>query len=140
MKSSLLFFFLFSLTTQAQADKFGGFIDTYFAYDFNNPSHHKRAYTTQPVRHNEFNVNLAYLEAILDRPKTRGRLALQFGDSVTRNAAAETRFTRIFQEAYLGIKIDGKTWVDAGIFLGNIGSESWISKDNWTYKRLAEYC
>lgn len=123
--------------------KFGGFIDTYYAYDFNNPKNHEREFTTQPVRHNEFNINMAYFEAVLKKEKTRGRLALQYGQSVTKNTTGEPRQgatsgpddAKVFQEAYVGTKVGEKTWIDAGIFLGNIGAESWISKDNWTYTR-----
>lgn len=123
--------------------KFGGFVDTYYAYDFNAPSDHEREFTTQPVRHNEFNVNLAFIEATLNQKETRGRLALQFGQSVTKNTAGEPKEgstsgaqdSKVFQEAFVGKKVAPKTWVDAGIFLGNIGAESWISKDNWTYSR-----
>jgi hypothetical protein len=41
----------------------------------------------------------------------------------------------------LGKKVGEKTWIDAGIFFGNIGIESWISKDNITYTRslISEY-
>jgi len=121
----------------------GGFIDTYYAYDFNNPSDHEKEFTTQPVRHNEFNINLAYVDAVLKQDTTRGRLALQFGQSVTKNTVGEPRLgatsgpqdSKIFQEAYIGKKLGPKTWIDGGIFLGNIGAESWISKDNWTYSR-----
>ena len=56
---------------------FGGFVDGYYAFDFNRPATYDRAYTTQPARHNEFNVNLAYVEAKLDAPTYRGRFALQ---------------------------------------------------------------
>lgn len=123
--------------------KLGGFIDTYYAYDFNQPKDHERQFTTQPVRHNEFNVNLAYLEAVLKKEKTRGRLALQYGHSVTKNTTGEPTQgstsgpddAKVFQEAYVGTKIGERTWIDLGIFLGNIGAESWISKDNWTYTR-----
>lgn len=123
--------------------KFGGFLDAYYAYDFNQPKNHEREFTTQPVRHNEFNVNLAYLDAVLKNEKTRGRLALQWGQSVTKNTTGEPREgatsgpqdAKIFQEAYVGKKLNEKTWIDGGIFLGNIGAESWISKDNWTYTR-----
>ncbi len=126
-----------------QPVKFGGFVDTYYAYDFNNPKDHEREFTTQPVRHNEFNINLAYLEAVMKQEKTRSRLALQFGQSVTKNTVGEPKDgttsgpqdAKIFQEAYIGKKLGHKTWLDFGIFLGNIGSESWISKDNWTYTR-----
>jgi hypothetical protein len=123
--------------------KFGGFLDTYYAFDSNIPKDHEREFTTQPVRHDEFNINLAYLEAILKKEKTRGRLALQYGQSVTKNTSSEPREgetsgpedAKIFQEAYIGTKLNSKTWIDMGIFLGNIGAESWISKDNWTYTR-----
>jgi hypothetical protein len=134
-------------TTSAFADelpvKVGGFLDTYYAYDLNHPKNHEREFTTQPVRDNEFNINLAYIEAVMKQEKTRGRLALQFGQSVTKNTVGEPKDgatsgpqdAKIFQEAYIGKKLGEKTWIDMGIFLGNIGAESWISKDNWTYTR-----
>jgi hypothetical protein len=123
--------------------KFGGFMDTYYAYDFNVPKNHEREFTTQPVRHNEFNINLAYIEAVMKQEKTRGRLALQYGQSVIKNTVGEPRDgktsgpqdAKVFQEAYIGKRLGNKTWLDFGIFLGNIGAESWISKDNWTYTR-----
>lgn len=141
----LLFISIFMLNANAQElpVKFGGFLDTYYAYDFNDPKNHEREFTTQPVRHNEFNVNLAYIEAVIKQEKTRGRLAFQFGQSVSKNTVGEPREgstsgpddAKIFQEAYIGKKLGPNTWIDFGIFLGNIGAESWISKDNWTYTR-----
>lgn len=123
--------------------KFGGFVDSYYAYDFETPSNHEREFTTQPVRHDEFNLNLAYVDAVIKRERTRGRFALQYGNSVTKNTLGEPRLgttsgpddMKHIQEAYLGKKVGEKTWIDVGIFLGNIGAESWISKDNWTYSR-----
>lgn len=41
----------------------GGFIDSYYLYNRNLPKDTERNYTTQAVRNNEFNINLAYLEA-----------------------------------------------------------------------------
>lgn len=132
--------FLFScflaFSAKASPVRFGGFVDTYYAYDFNNPSDHERQYTTQPSRSNEFNVNLAHLEAVVQDENTRGRFALQYGSSVTKNYSSEpNQDVKFIQEAYVGKRIGDRTWVDAGIFLGNIGAESWISKDNWTYSR-----
>ncbi|MGE3609565.1 MAG: outer membrane beta-barrel protein [Bacteriovoracaceae bacterium] len=123
--------------------KIGGLIDTYYAYDFNAPSNHEREFTTQPVRHNEFNINLAYLDATIKKDKTRARFAYQIGQSVNKNTVGEPRLgatsgpedAKHIQEAFIGKRIGEKTWVDGGIFLGNIGAESWISKDNWTYSR-----
>lgn len=145
MRLFIFFLLPFSLSCFAAElpVKLGGFLDTYYAFDTNTPKNHEREFTTQPVRHNEFNVNLAYIEAVMKQEKTRGRLALQFGQSVTKNTTGEPKDgatsgpqdAKIFQEAYIGKKLGEKTWIDLGIFLGNIGAESWISKDNWTYTR-----
>lgn len=113
---------------------YGAFLDTYYAYDFNQPES-KRSYTTQASKHNEPSINLAHLEMKLQSEKLRGRFALQAGDAVEINAAAERGFPKYIQESYLGGNLGDKSWIDAGIFLGHIGAESWISKDNWTYTR-----
>lgn len=142
------------LHAQASADstltvKFGGFVDGYYAFDFNRPRTLDRAFTTQPARHNEFNINLAHVEAVLSGAKVRGRLAVQFGTSVQSNYAAEPRVgsysggdvSRYIQEAVVGVKLSPTLWLDGGIYLSHIGSESWISRDNLTYTRslIADY-
>ena len=129
--------------------RFGGFVDAYFAFDFNRPRTRDRAFTTQPARHNEFNVNLAFLEAVLSGARVRGRFAAQFGTSVQANYRGEPRLgaysgpnvAQFIQEAFIGIKLSPRVWIDAGIHLSHIGSESWISRDNLTYTRsiIADY-
>lgn len=115
---------------------FDGFLDTYYAYDFNNPPQNERVYTTQPARHNEPNINLIHAGLNLKEDKFRGRFALQAGNSVENNTVYEANpDLGHIQESYLGYKIDNKTWIDGGIYLGNIGMESWISKNNFTYSR-----
>ena len=121
--------------------KFDGMIDTYYAYDSNHS--HERAYTTQPSKHDNPSVNLAYAGVYFEQSNFRSRLALQAGDSVKRNTTNEPNggksggllSPRDFQEAYVGYQVNEKTWVDGGIYLGHIGAESWLSKDNWTYTR-----
>lgn len=121
---------------------FGAFVDGYFAYDFNRPPGHDRAFTTQAQRHDEFAVNLTHVEAKYTSSRVRGRLALQAGTSVHANYAAEPdsiagfqNVLPLLQEAYAGIAVTPTLWVDAGIFFSHIGSESWISSDNPTYTR-----
>ncbi len=128
---------------------FGGFVDGYYAFDFNRPANPDRSYTTQPARHSEFNVNLAFVEAKLDAPRVRGRLALQTGTSVQSNYAGEPRIgsvsgpdlARLIQEAFAGTKVADNLWIDGGIFLSHIGDEGFISRDNPMYSRslVAEY-
>lgn len=133
----------------------GGFIDTYYAWDTGKPSSHDRSFaggvvfTTQPSRHNEFNVNLAFVELKLDAPHYRGRLAVQTGTSVQSNYAGEPNsgtvsgpsLSRILQEAVVGVQIRPTLWADAGVMLSHVGMESWISRDNPTYTRslVADY-
>ena len=127
----------------------GAFVDGYYAYDFNRPASFDRAFTTQPARHNEFNVNLAFVEAKLDGPRIRARLALQTGTSVQSNYAAEPRngsvsgpdLSRFVQEAVVGAKLADNLWVDGGVFLSHMGMEGWVSRDNPTYTRslVADY-
>jgi hypothetical protein len=121
----------------------GAFVDSYYAWDFNRPHNFDRAYTTQPARHAEFNINLAFVEAVLSGPRYRGRLALQFGTSVQANYASEPRLgsvsgpgvSQFLQEATVGYQARPSLWIDAGIFFAHLGYESWISSDNLAYSR-----
>lgn len=127
----------------------GGFVDAYYAYDFNRPRPADRQYTTQAARHNEFNINLAFVEAVFSAPRVHGRLALQTGTSVQSNYAAEPRLgavsgpdlSRFMQEAFVGYQLAPTLWVDGGIFFSHMGMEGWISRDSPTYTRslVADY-
>ena len=128
---------------------FGAFVDGYYAYDVGRPPQRDRAFaggapfTTQPARHNEFNVNLAFAEARLEAPRYRGRLAVQFGTSVQSNYAGEPRQGQLsgpsvqqyVQEAVAGYRLAEGLWVDGGIMFSHVGMESWVSRDNLTYSR-----
>lgn len=122
---------------------FGGFIDSQYAFDFNAPASGDRVFTTQPARHNEFNINLGYAEIKYDSEKIRSRFALQAGASVQANYASEPTngsvsggdLSRHIQEARIGYTLSEKTWIDAGIFFAHVGAEGWISKDNLTLTR-----
>jgi len=127
----------------------GAFVDGYYAYDVGRPPARDRSFaggalfTTQPVRHNEFNVNLAFAEVRLEAPRYRGRLAVQFGTSVQANYVGEPRNGQVsgpavqqyLQEAVAGYRVADRLWVDAGIMFSNVGMESWVSRDNLTYSR-----
>jgi hypothetical protein len=133
----------------------GAFVDGYYAYDFGRPPARDRSFAggalfgTQPARHNEFNVNLAFAEATLAAPRYRGRLAVQFGTSVQANYLGEPRVGQVsgpdvqqfLQEAVAGYRLSDDLWVDGGIFFSGVGMESWVSRDNPTYTRslVADY-
>lgn len=126
-----------------------GFVDFYYAFDFGRPATRDRAFTTQAVRHNEANVNLAAISLAVEREHIRGRITLQAGTSVQSNYAGEpgngptsgAGLSRHIQEAYGGLRLAPGLWLDAGISLGSLGWEGWVSRDNPTYTRslVAEY-
>ncbi len=129
--------------------RLNGFVDAYYAYDFTRPADGERRFTTQPVRHDEANVNLAWLGVTVERQKVRARVALQAGTSVQSNYAGEPRngstsgpdLARLIQEAVVGVKLADNVWVDGGIYNSYIGLESWSSSDNLAYTRslVADY-
>jgi len=124
-------------------------VDTYFAYDFGRPANFDRVFTTQAARHDEFNINLAYVAAALTGDRVRGRLALQAGTSVQINYAGEpaigsvsgAALSRHIQEATAGARLAPTLWIDGGVYFSYIGWEGWISRDNPTYTRslVADY-
>ncbi|HYV96687.1 MAG TPA: porin [Gemmatimonadaceae bacterium] len=128
---------------QQQAVTFGGFIDAYYALDFGRPHGFDRSFTTQAARANEFNINLAFVDAVLTGDKLRGRIALQAGTAVQAayaNEPAVGQFSggslaRHIQEATVGTRLREGLWLDAGIMLSHVGSETWVSRDNPTYTR-----
>ncbi|WP_115374867.1 porin [Adhaeribacter pallidiroseus] len=115
---------------------FSGFADVYYAYDFNKPvSHERPGFLYNHSRHNEFNVNLAFLKAAYTSNKVRGTLALMAGTYAQYNLAAEQELLKNIFEANAGVQLAPKLWLDAGIFASHIGLESAISKDNYTLTR-----
>jgi hypothetical protein len=128
---------------QQQSVTFGGFIDAFVAFDFGKPRAIDRAYTSQAARHGEFNVNLAFIDAVLDGDRVRGRLALQAGTSVQALYLTEPTvgnysgglLSRHLQEAAIGIRLREGLWIDGGIMLSHTGTESWVSRENPTYTR-----
>lgn len=149
----MLWVFLSALTLKAEdlskSWTWHGFLDVQYAYDANAPGNGDRPYTTQPARANEFNLNLAYIDANLDSNKLRSRLALQAGTSVQSNYSSEPQrgqvsggdLSRHVQEAKIGYRVGDATWLDAGIFFGHLGAESFISRDNLVLTRslVADY-
>lgn len=133
-----------SLTSFAQTDStenplsIGGYIETYYAYDFGKPSDHNRpGFTYSHNKHNEVTPNLAFVKSAYQTNKVRANLALMVGTYSNANLAAEPGVLKNIFEANAGVKIS-KTkdlWVDAGIFASHIGFESAIGKDCWNLTR-----
>lgn len=120
-----------------------GFVDTYYSYDFGRPNQVDRVFLTQAARNNEWNINLAYVEASLQSRRARGRLALQAGTAAQALHQGESNVDpfggpnlyRFVQEAYVGWQITDGVWADFGVFFSHIGSDDFVTSGNLTYTR-----
>ena len=113
-----------------------GFIDGYYAYDFNHANGNERQpFIYSHGRQNEFTVNQALIGLRYDDGKVRGALGLHAGTYPNANYANEDATVKNIYEAYAGFRPFKKAWLDVGIFGSHIGFESAISKDNWTLTR-----
>jgi hypothetical protein len=126
---------------QEPATTVGAFVDVYYSYSVPAPPSGNRSYTTQPLRHNEFNLNLAMLEVKHRTERIRGRFAFQTGTYVESNLLAEPSLLKNVLEASAGVLAMERVWIDFGIFPSHIGFEGILSKDNWNYSRslVADY-
>lgn len=115
-----------------------GYLEAYYIYDFSNPGNHTRpSFIYSHNRHNEFNINLAYLKTAYVAPRLHGAVALMAGTYPNANLAAEPDVLKNIFESYAGIKLSSKKqwWFDAGIYASHLGFESAVGKDCWTMTR-----
>lgn len=115
---------------------YGGFIDSYYAYSFNDPSNKDIPFAYSHNRHNEINANLALITGKYSSSHVRANLGLMAGTYPIANYVAEPPMFQHIYDANVGVKLYKNWWLDAGIFgSSHIGFESAISKDNWTLTR-----
>jgi hypothetical protein len=121
----------------------GGYIDTYFGYDHNQPIKNNHPYGVSSFRHNEFNVNLAFVDVKYASSRVRARFVPGFGTYMNANYAAEPATLRNIVEASIGVRLfkNKQIWLDAGVIGSPFTNESAISKDHLMYTRSlsAEY-
>ena len=118
--------------------KFSAYVETYYGFDFAKPQNHQRpSFLYSHKRHNEVNVNLAYVKAAYDNQQVRANLALMTGNYAQYNLAAEPSILQNIYEANIGVKLskNKNIWLDAGVMPSHIGFESAISADCWTLSR-----
>ena len=141
MRKTTVFIFicLFCLknhNTQAQEKSvsFSGYLDTYYAYDFSEPFNNQRLYVTQYDRHNEFNLNHAWIKGNYSSEKVRANLAMQIGTYPANNYGAEPeKLYQMIYEANAGYKVTKNGWLDVGVFGGHFGYESALGMERALY-------
>jgi hypothetical protein len=145
MKKFILILFI-GVSTFAQEDKelklsFSGFLEAYYAYDFNQPeAQTKLPFMYNYNRHNEFNINIGLIRARAEYDNAYASIALHAGTYVEDNYANET--IKIINEAYVGLYLDKakKSTIELGIMPSYLGFETATSSSNLTLTRslLAE--
>lgn len=127
-------------TTQTPGPSIGfsGYVEGYYSYDLNKPVNNARpGFLYSHNRHNEFNVNLAFLKGSYSAERVRANIALAVGTYMNANYAAEPGVLKNIFEANAGYKLspNKNLWFDIGIMPSHIGFESAVSKDDWTLTR-----
>lgn len=132
---------LFSQEKDTLNIKFSGYLETYYAYDFSNPSTNaKLPFMYNYNRHNEFNVNNGLIRTQLQYGNAYASIAVHAGTYVDDNYASED--IKILSEAYVGMYLNDnkKSSIEVGIMPSYIGFESATTATNLTLTRsiLAE--
>ena len=143
-----LFVLLLSIESFAQEDstksiKVSTYVDMYYSYDFSNPMNFEKPdYNYNYKKHNQLNVNLAFVKLGYQSSRMRSNLALMTGNYSMYNLSPEPNWAKPLLEANIGYKIakQQNIWVDAGVMPSHIGFESTIGADCWNLSRslLAE--
>jgi hypothetical protein len=142
----LLFSLLIFQSIYSQSEKelkvdFSGYLDTYYAYDINQPrAKEKLPFMYNYNRQNEFAINIGLLRAKIEYQNTYASIAFQAGTYVEDNYKNEA--TKFLNEAFIGVFLDKekKSTIEIGILPSYIGFESATTASNLNVTRsiLAE--
>ena len=115
----------------------GGYIDSYYGYNFSKPAGNNNPYLVSMSRSNETTINLAYIDLRYNTEKVRARIVPGVGTYMNSNYASEPGLLKNIVEASAGLRLN-KTkniWFDFGVIGSPFTNESAISKDHLLYTR-----
>lgn len=142
-KIAIIFFSILSFGQEKDSltIKFSGFLETYYSYDFSNPTTEtKLPFMYNYNRHNEFNVNNGLIRTQLEYGNVYASIAVHAGTYVDDNYASED--IKLLSEAFVGMYLNDnkKSSIEVGILPSYIGFESATTAANLTLTRsiLAE--
>jgi hypothetical protein len=132
-----------------------GYIEAYYAWNFNRPANNITNYRGFDNRHNSFTLTNAAVGAFWDVGPVSGKVMLQIGSTpstyyglnepVHAGASAANasgpELWKYLQEAYLSYKapVGRGLKLTAGLMASPIGIEQFAVKDNWAYSRSNLY-
>jgi hypothetical protein len=119
------------------------YVDMYYSYDFSNPNNFEKPdFNYNYKKHNQLNVNLAFVKLAYQSSRMRSNLALMTGNYAMYNLSAEPNWAKPLLEANMGYKPfkQHNMWIDAGVMPSHLGFESSVGADCWNLTRsiLAE--
>jgi hypothetical protein len=134
---------VFAQSDSIKPIKLSGYLETYYSYDFMRPvNNEKPDYNYNYKKHNQLNVNLAFVKVSYQAKRLRSNLAFMTGNYAMYNLSTEPNWAKPIFEANVGVKLieDKDIWLDAGVMPSHIGFESAIGSDCWNLTRsiLAE--
>ncbi|MBK8444801.1 MAG: porin [Sphingobacteriales bacterium] len=130
--------FAFAQTDTLKNITWSAYTEMYYCYNFDKPYNHEQdAFIYNHKRHNEVNINLAYIKASLSKAHIRSNLAMMVGNYAQYNLSAEPTWAQFVYEANVGIQLSKQNnwWLDAGIMPSHIGFESAVAADCATLTR-----
>jgi hypothetical protein len=115
----------------------GGYVDAYYGFNFSRPTTSDNPYFVSMNRHNEANINLAFLDIRYQSERVRARFVPGFGTYINANYSAEDGTIKNIVEGSVGYKLFSKKeiWVEAGVLGSPYTNESAISRDHLMYTR-----
>ncbi len=117
--------------TETPASKIvlSGHLETYYTWDTDKDKSLRQFSSTSPYR-DMFRINIAQLSGSYSSERFRGILTIHAGDIVDVNWT-QTNSLKYIQEANLGFMVSNNFWVDAGLFLTHVGTESIFPRYNF---------
>jgi hypothetical protein len=127
-----------------------GYVEAYYAYNFNRPGNNLTNYRGFDNRHNSFTLQNVALGADAEKGPVSARVMLQIGHMPSTYYAGETRqpgaafanasgpeLWKYIQEAYVAYKapIGRGLEIKAGLEAAPLGVEGFAVKDNWSWSR-----
>ena len=115
----------------------GGYVDSYYGYNFSKPADGVNPYFVSMARHNELTINLAYVDVRYRSTYMRARFAPGFGTYMDANYKNEPGSLKNMVEANVGVLLSPrrKIWIDVGVLGSPFTNESAISKHHLMYTR-----
>ena len=137
-KIATAFFLLQVLSAQANAQdsakvspfSFSGNVDGYYSYYTDSVGiGNFQKFTSVSPRSNSFGLNVAMVTGRYNTKKLRACIGLHYGDIPLSSWSKTFNF---IQEAYAGVRLSKKIWLDAGFFRTHTGAEALFPKENIT--------